>query len=258
LSCSPPLAHQRRDRVLHRFHLLRGQGRNPDLLDVVVAGHAPLHGQDRHQDRIVLVLPERRLPFHAQNADDLAGRCAEPDLGADRVLMPEQLLARRLAQYAHRPAAALFAVGEHAPMLHRPLAHGEVRVRRALDADLPVLRTVHGLCLLDGGRCDGGDALDLALDRVRIVHLERRLRGRWSGPLRRERQHEEQVAPHRGDVGGDLDREPLAQRHDGHDGGHAHDDAERREQRAKQVRPQFPPSQLQRRPYHEVTPRLSV
>ncbi len=60
---APPFPEQNRDRFLHRLDLIGGRGRHQNLLHIVGARHAPLHGRDRHEDRIVLILAHGRLPF---------------------------------------------------------------------------------------------------------------------------------------------------------------------------------------------------
>ena len=70
------LTQQRLDRRGHGRRVVGRVDRHHHQPDVAVAGHAPLHGLDRHQHDVVLVVAEAALAARHQRADDFARQVA--------------------------------------------------------------------------------------------------------------------------------------------------------------------------------------
>src|SRR5258708_17268111 len=117
----PALPHQFRGVLLDLGHVFGAFGADPDHADIGVAGQASLHGAQRHDNQIVLVLAEGRLAARGKDADDFAGNVTHADLGAERILAAEQSGADGLTDDASRAAGTDFSVGEFAALHGRPI-----------------------------------------------------------------------------------------------------------------------------------------
>src|SRR5213595_2709720 len=83
------LAEERADLRLDPGERVGGRGRGDDHVDRAQdlrAEDAPLGGQERHQDHVVLILAPRRLPLAGEHADHLEGHVLHADARAERIL----------------------------------------------------------------------------------------------------------------------------------------------------------------------------
>ena len=91
---------------------------------------AVAEGRQRHDDHVVLVLPDRVLALAREHADDRQRHLLDADGLVDRVGLAEQLLGDRLADDRHLARAGDLAGLEDAALGERPVAHLEVVARR--------------------------------------------------------------------------------------------------------------------------------
>src|SRR5213595_2374442 len=112
------LAEERADLRLDPGERVGGRGRGDDHVDRAQdlrAEDAPLGGQERHQDHVVLILAPRRLPLAGEHADHREGHVLHADGGADRILARlEELIDDRLPEDRHWIGACLV------PLLEEP------------------------------------------------------------------------------------------------------------------------------------------
>ena len=87
-----------------------------------------LHRAQRNDDGVVAVLAEVALALRLQQADDAARQRAQAEPAAHRICRSEQLVARRLADDAHRGAGAQLALRE--PSAAPPASSCRTRNRR--------------------------------------------------------------------------------------------------------------------------------
>src|SRR5205814_9459172 len=155
-------------RDLHSFPTRRSS----DLQDLR-AEDAPLGGQERHQDHVVLILAPRRLSLAGEHADHLEGHVLHADARAERILARrEELIDDRLPEDRHRIGARVVPLIEEPPCAEAPVAHREVRGRHPLRGRGPVLVAVDDLHHLTLGPRDVADRRALLGDRRRIRHRE--------------------------------------------------------------------------------------
>ncbi len=221
-------------------------------------GQLLLHRRDREEHRVVLVLALRRLPLPVEDADDREGGPLDPHDLPHRVLGAEQVVGHRLPEQADLRGGLGLLRGEVPPGHDDPLAHLQELGGASLEDRAPVLVPVyHGPAGPHGG---GGcpDRGELPPDGARVRHRQRgRAAESRPQPSRRgaPRNHEEQVRPHGGDLGGDPLVRSRADRHHDDDRRHADDHPQHREDGAHLVRAQRAEGDLSRG--QEVHPAVS-